>query len=366
MKKVTIIFALFCAFTGPCNLMAQLVPDVTLDTTFCAGVAWAIKADLDISNPVCPVLTNGTIHATLYANSDSIRYKLLNFNSTTVLDSGAVADSGIINFPSLVAGTYSLILSDSLCIGAYRITLYAPSPPNYTGNTFAPVCYGDSVSTGCINISGGTPPFNFTWSDPAITGICPANVPVGTYSLIVTDARNCTDTALNIIVRQSLPIVVNEIAAHPGLNSDSIALSITGGTPPYTVYWGDSSSSQTNDTTGHRYINHSIQYITIEDANSCTAYDTVATVYINGIPQNAWASMKLFPNPATDQLFIESNQIAMDEIEILDITGKQVLHQYLNSANQAILNISGISDGVYLLNVKSAGLEYPSRFVKAK
>jgi hypothetical protein len=339
-----------------------------LDTTF--GIpdnkSGTLSYVIDSTDPTCPFLNNGVINAILYAHGDSIIFKLLDFNSTAVLDSGVVADSGAINFTSLVAGTYPLVISDSFCTALYDITLFAPLPPNYTGNSLTPSCYGDSSSSGCVNIAGGTQPFSYVWSDPAISGACPYNMAAGNYKLTVTDANNCSTVISDIIVLQNPAITYQKTGEQQGPNTDSVTLSITGGSPPYTVFWGDGGITQTSSTGGHLYTTATLNQVTIQDSIGCYVYDTIVSSFSIGILQTSSSSIIIFPNPATGQLFIESNEIAMDEIEILDITGKQVLHQYLNGAHQSMMNIPELTDGVYLLNVRSAGLEYRSRFVKAQ
>ena len=356
-------------FTG----LAAGTYHLLLTDSFCTNIDKAIvvgegilSADTTLINPKCPSLTNGAIHAVLNSNLNTVSYKLLNFNSTAVLDSGTVISGGTVIFSSLVAGTYPLNISDSLCSVSYDITLYAPSQPNFTGSNFSYSCYGDSNATGCLNLSGGTAPFNFSWSDPGITGQCPANMPAGNYSVTITDVNNCSTIVPDIVVLQHPELYLQVISEEEELYSETVTVVVMGGMQPYTVYWGDGATSQTADTVAYTYTTPGAYLIIIDEANSCSIADSVHLSLAIGIPVNASAFLKVYPNPANDQLFIESNELTFDEIEIMDITGKQVQHQYLNNLHQTMLNISGLSDGVYLVNAKSAGLEYRSRFVKAK
>ena len=72
----------------------------------------------------------------------------------------------------------------------------------------------------------------------------------------------------------------------------------------------------------------------------------------------------IYPNPVTNVLRIESNQYleAGTEIEIINTLGQRVLKMpYSNT-----LNVSGLVNGVYFLQINSAAgnFVYPTRFVK--
>jgi Secretion system C-terminal sorting domain len=124
-------------------------------------------------------------------------------------------------------------------------------------------------------------------------------------------------------------------------------------------------SSLSGDTSEHRYITEGIMIIDITDGVGCSVYDSIVSSFASSITQPNDNPLKIYPNPATNQLFIENDQIAIDEIDVIDVTSKLMQRQYLNGSRQAVLNISALSNGVYLLNVKSGGQEYHSRFVKA-
>lgn len=61
--------------------------------------------------------------------------------------------------------------------------------------------------------------------------------------------------------------------------------------------------------------------------------------------------LKIYPNPATTKITLSST-IAMDKVEIYDITGKVVKSQLLGKS-VAEVSVSGLSRGVYLLSISS-------------
>ncbi|MCX6145689.1 MAG: T9SS type A sorting domain-containing protein, partial [Candidatus Kapabacteria bacterium] len=69
---------------------------------------------------------------------------------------------------------------------------------------------------------------------------------------------------------------------------------------------------------------------------------------------NREATLKLSPNPASNYLYIDYNQLSEspDYYTILDITGKIILKKDLNNNNEKIerLNTSLFLSGIYLVN----------------
>lgn len=72
--------------------------------------------------------------------------------------------------------------------------------------------------------------------------------------------------------------------------------------------------------------------------------------------------VKLFPNPATDQLQVRSAQ-NMQSIRLVSATG-QVIRTLRLDANQSTVNVSDLKAGVYYLMVEVNGELRPQRFVK--
>jgi hypothetical protein len=60
--------------------------------------------------------------------------------------------------------------------------------------------------------------------------------------------------------------------------------------------------------------------------------------------------LKIYPNPASDQLNIESGSGDISAIEFYDLTGKLVKTEYVNHTHFTTINISELTNGVYLIN----------------
>ncbi len=64
------------------------------------------------------------------------------------------------------------------------------------------------------------------------------------------------------------------------------------------------------------------------------------------------SSFKVYPNPATDKLYVVGENISEGfVIQIYDLTGILVLEKEFNSLSQEGVDVSGISQGPYLLQI---------------
>ncbi len=70
---------------------------------------------------------------------------------------------------------------------------------------------------------------------------------------------------------------------------------------------------------------------------------------------NSEKNLKIYPNPASDYLYVESNtNLNIKYVEIINIKGSCVKRQNLNNNNQSQINVKNLSPGIYLLKVYSS------------
>ncbi|MBL7784762.1 MAG: PKD domain-containing protein [Chitinophagales bacterium] len=167
---------------------------------------------------------------------------------------------------------YSLWL---LCCCCFSMNVIAQNCNNLAATV--QIIDGGGCTTFCTSIAevivtGGTPPYFYSWSSgisgPIADGLCP-----GTYIVTVTDANNCTTTA-SFFVNTSIPIFVSLILAEqPGCNACSgvIVPQVSGGTPPYTYTWttGDTNMTIANACAGQTYA------VTVSDAVGCSGWSSI-------------------------------------------------------------------------------------------
>lgn len=75
------------------------------------------------------------------------------------------------------------------------------------------------------------------------------------------------------------------------------------------------------------------------------------------------ADFSVYPNPASQEIFIESNSIYHAQIEMRDILGRKI-GKYLLTGGRKTLSLAGLESGWYLLSIKSNKGEKLYSFIK--
>ena len=106
-------------------------------------------------------------------------------------------------------------------------------------------CFGMKDGNITLNVSGGTPPYIFTWSNGDTTSSV-NNLPAGFYSVRITDSLT-NDTTLQITLTEPEPLAIGELNAYRYANgfnvssfgacNGSVTTTVSGGVLPYTYFW---------------------------------------------------------------------------------------------------------------------------------
>lgn len=132
-------------------------------------------------------------------------------------------------------------------------------------------CFGANDGTATVNVSNGTPPYVYLWNTGDTTAIITGLGP-GNYTVSVTDDAGCP-LQLSVAVAGPTALLPNASATPEtgvGRNDGTATAAPVGGTSPYTYQW---SNGQTTPTiTG---LAPGAYTVTVQDANGCTAVQTV-------------------------------------------------------------------------------------------
>ena len=118
-----------------------------------------------------------------------------------------------------------------------------------------------------LNATGGAAPYSFAWSNGATTEDL-TNLPVGAYTVTLTDANGCTATCSTGIEETPpinitcTPAVVNCADA----NSGAINTQVSGGLAPYTYQWSNGATTENLNN-----IPVGDYEITVTDAEGCSS-----------------------------------------------------------------------------------------------
>ncbi|MEI8202803.1 MAG: gliding motility-associated C-terminal domain-containing protein [Bacteroidota bacterium] len=183
---------------------------------------------------------------------------------------GGNTSSPLVN-PSTTT-TYYATASNSLgCskVDSMKITVIKLIPTVSYSNVS---CFNSCNGHINVSVSGGSPNYQFNWSNGAntsnISNLCP-----DTYSLIITDSNNCKAVVSQIITQPQPLVITFPDTTHVvcnGICDGAIISSVTGGTPNYQFHW---ISGQTTDTISN--LCAGLYTLTVTDANNCTTTASV-------------------------------------------------------------------------------------------
>jgi hypothetical protein len=117
-----------------------------------------------------------------------------------------------------------------------------------TGETY---CIGNNGSASVNNISGGTPPYTFTWSNSLFTGDTLTGLSSNSYIVTVTDASGCTQTESFFIPVSDVISITNittSLADCFSCNGQTI-INFIGGEPPYSIIGTNGQTGFTSSNT---------------------------------------------------------------------------------------------------------------------
>lgn len=220
-------------------------------------------------NPVNPIIVDTTTTQPTCNNADGS----INLNITggsgnyNVLWNDNSTDANRIN---LVAGTYSVIITDQLdttCSAEFTFNLTNSNQPVATLSKVDTDCFENNGSI-TLTVEGGSGTFTTLWDPNGETNVNVLNgLGQGTYTVTVTDENGCVVTALETININN-PITATFVKANTTCaNSNGlIDLTVSGGIAPYTFLWNDGNTNE------DRVLLAAGTYtVTITDTQGCEA-----------------------------------------------------------------------------------------------
>ena len=147
-------------------------------------------------------------------------------------------------FPGLAPGDYVIEVTDGICPAYDFRTITGPAQITY--NIVAQIAestIGAEDGVIIVEALGGTGALTYTlWRAPNTQVSSNAigifdNLTNNTYWIVISDALGCTQTTENIILSTlNITLTPTHITCFGGSNGE-IALTVDGGTPPYTITW---------------------------------------------------------------------------------------------------------------------------------
>ncbi|RMG93166.1 MAG: hypothetical protein D6706_15905, partial [Chloroflexi bacterium] len=174
----------------------------------------------------------------------------------------------------LSAGVYSVTVSDSAgCQRVDSIRVYEPAPVAASGSVTDVSCYGGNDGNIALQVSGGTGPYSFAWSNNQQTAVV-SQLQAGMYQVTISDANGCSLTK-SFTVSQPAPITISTTANAAlcyGSADGSAHVNVSGGTPPYSYQWNTQPVQTTATVSG---LSAGSYTVTVTDSAGCVATGSV-------------------------------------------------------------------------------------------
>ncbi len=292
-----------------------------------------------ITNVNCFGGSNGSASSTVIGGTLPYTYLWAGGNSQTTVNAGGLS-----------MGTYTVNVTDNNgCASSASTSITQPNQLNVSANSVNNVsCNGDSNGSASSNISGGTLPYTYAWSNSQtlanINGLSS-----GTYTLIVADSCGSSATASTIITQPSAVSIIADSLPDNGSCTGSAWAMVSGGNNPYTYLW---TGGLTTDTIQNQCAGNYCCVIT--DLNRCidsicVTIPLIITTGIEGL--NNSFPIQIIPNPNGGVFTIVFLNTPNNlHVEIYDVLGEEIYASRLNLKRTEI-NLNSEPDGVYFYRV---------------
>lgn len=323
MKALIFTFLLF-----PFSLLAQLNATLSMDVSICEGSSGASMTFTG---------SNGTAPYTFTYN--------INGGSPQTITT-SVGNSVSVNVSTVTAGTFNYQLTQvSDDLGANQAV---------NDNAFAtvnplPIVGAGADQTVCPGISvtlTGTGASTYTWNNGVSNGVSFVPISTSTYTVTGTSNYGCINTDQVIVTVGQFP----NINAGPDVtlcSGQSTTLTATGA--PY-FSWNNGLGN------GNNFVVSPPSTLTYTvsgtSAEGCMSTDQI-TVFVGctGIDEIKSFVVNVSPNPTNSILNIESESV-IDVISVYTSNG-QLLKQLTPSSQKSIVDLSDLTQGIYLVEMNS-------------
>jgi len=171
----------------------------------------------------------------------------------------------------LSAATYSVTITDGNgCISQQTVTITEPAILTNTITSTDVSCFGGNNGSALAIPAGGAGPYSYLWNN-AQTNTSASSLTAGTYTVLVTDANNCTIQETVTITQPG--IISVSVSSTPDTCGDGKGMAsamAAGGTSPFIYTWSNGQTTQ-----GISNLPSALYSVTVTDNNGCTQTQSI-------------------------------------------------------------------------------------------
>ena len=270
--------------------------------------------NIEIAEEVKPSECNGestgSIQFEVTVGNPPFIYELL-LNEEETLETGRI--DGLlepISFDSLAIGTYILVLKDTVnAFKEFILNVEQPTELNIDWNasefnSFNLACQGDEDGMLELLLNGGTPPYQYEWSNGGTTALLD-NLSAGVYTVTITDDMGCEyfDSFEMTEPDSLVPNISVDLPNCSDLSAGEIVVrSIDGGVAPYSYKMGGHPEFSTQRSYGA--LGPGEYTLISKDDNGCTSE------FIADMPEPEIPELLFEPD-----VFIDLGDVVMVDLE---------------------------------------------------
>ena len=281
----------------------------------------ALSCTTQGTDPLCNGGSDGSATVSVQGGTSGYTYVWSNGDNAQTAD-------------TLSAGIYTVTVTDAnQC--TKTCTVQITEPTLLTGNyTLTDVtCNGGNDGTASFAVAGGTPPYDYVWSDGQSTSTATGLV-AAIYTVTVTDANGCTVGGADQVSEPSaIQTTLTPTNSTCGFANGSVSSSVSGGTPGYTYEWSNGSTMA--NISG---LSASSYSLIVSDGNGCKDTATTSVNDIGGPSVTA---------DSTDVLCNGGNT----GTATATASGGTPGYTYIWSNNQTTATATGLIAGTYTVTV---------------
>jgi len=274
------------------------------------------------------------------------------------------------SYDGLDVGFYTVLVSDGNgCTNSEVVEVMNAVPIVATATSTSVTCSGSEDGVVLIDATGGTDSFQFSdnGNDFVATNEFDDLV-ADDYTFYAQDENGCIAEA-DVVVMSPDPIVIGGFPSEGEATGNAVIdISVTGGTPDYSYEWigPGVDGTTTADLEG---LSSGTYIVEVTDAAGCSEVATF--IVVTGIYELAGGvEAQIFPNPSTGlfQVQWEGWTGGAVAFTVVDARGRQVTQGVWAGAGSSFLttlDLSGVENGLYRLNVVSNGIPTSIQLLKA-
>ncbi len=347
---------------GPDNL-TNLAPGTYIFTVEDATGLCATHSDtititepndlLEVNSTATDVSCNGSADGSIFSNVIG--------GIPSYVYSWSTGDSSA-NLMNLGSGAYTLTVTDENgCVKNRTEIIDEPAAIGYASNTTDILCFGGNSGAIDLMVTGGTAPFQYSWSNGEVTEDI-SGIDAGSYTVTITDNNNCTQVSSPIAIADGQQVIA-------GITSSSTIIylseggqiqfnSLSAGATSYLWDFGDGNTSSDKNPL-HTYTATGTYTVTLTAFNgpcSDAQTDIIVVLETTGAVAITDNLDEVSITQENSNVIVKFNLLkrSQAEIEVFNSVGQLITSMTTNVKRSDVkLDLPQMADGIYLVNVNT-------------